>query len=194
VNAPTEVDNKKLDKLLRYLNATKHFHLTIDGKNINSPWLSVDAAFGVHQDGKGHTGMSEGVGEGGFNHKSSKQRIICKSSTESEIVAASDSISNAMHTREFLKFQGYSPGPTIIYQDNLSAIKMMEEGKGSSDRTKHISVRYFWMAEKAEKNEIKFVYVPTENMVSDILTKPLTGRQFIKLRNKLLNWDDEREA
>ena len=32
VNAPTEEDNRKLDKLLRYLNAKKHFHLTIDGK------------------------------------------------------------------------------------------------------------------------------------------------------------------
>jgi len=137
--------------------------------------------------------MSEGIGKGGFNHKSSKQRIICKSSTEAEIVGASDSISNAMHTREFLKCQGYQPGPTIVYQDNLSAIKMMEDGKGSSDRTKHISVRYFWMKEKVNNNEIKFEYIPTENMVSDILTKPLSGKQFIKLRNKLLNWQGEPE-
>jgi len=72
VNSPTEEDNRKLDKLLRYLNSTKPFCLTLDGKSINSPWLSVDAAYGVHQDGKGHTGMSEGIGKGGFNKKKIK--------------------------------------------------------------------------------------------------------------------------
>jgi hypothetical protein len=72
-------------------------------------------------------------------------------------------------------------------------MKMMMDGKGSSDRTKHISVRYFWMKEKVDNNEIKFEYVPTKNMVSDILTKPLSGKQFVKLRNKLLNWDTEQE-
>ena len=36
VNAPTEDDNRKLDKLLRYLNYTKHFYLTLEGSNINS--------------------------------------------------------------------------------------------------------------------------------------------------------------
>ena len=49
------------------------------------------------------------------------------------------------------------------------------------------------MKEKVDNNEIKFEYVPTENMVSDILTKPLSGKQFVKLRNKLLNWDTEQE-
>jgi hypothetical protein len=39
--------------------------------------------------------------------------------------------------------------------------------------------------------EINIEYMPTGEMLADILTKPLQGALFKKLRNQLLNWPDE---
>lgn len=34
------------------------------------------------------------------------------------------------------------------------------------------------------------MYVPTEDLVADIMTKPLQGALFVKMRNRLQNWYD----
>ncbi len=41
-----------------------------------------------------------------------------------------------------------------------------------------------------DSNELKIEYLPTEEMVADVLTKPLQGDLFRRMRNKLLNVDD----
>ena len=92
VNEPTDQDHRKLDKLLRYINSTKHFYLTIDAKNVHQPWISIDASYAAHHDKKGHTGVVEGLGTGCFNFKSSKQKTVSKSSTEAESLGVSDGL------------------------------------------------------------------------------------------------------
>ena len=39
-----------------------------------------------------------------------------------------------------------------------------------------------------ESGDIKIIYLKTEDMIADILTKPIQGKLFIKLRSLLLNW------
>ena len=81
----------------------------------------VDAAYGVHADGKLHTGSCIVIGDLGSVHcKSSKQSIVTKSSTEADLVALSDSANQGLDLRNFLKELGHSMGPVIIYQDNTS--------------------------------------------------------------------------
>jgi hypothetical protein len=65
---------------------------------------------------------------------------------------------------------------------------MIKNGKSKSDRTRHMNVRYFWTKERVEKGDIEIVYLSTDDMVADILTKPLQGDKFIALRQLLLNW------
>ncbi len=61
------------------------------------------------------------IGEGGpVYNKSSKQKIVTKSSTEAELDGLSDSVSQALNMRNFLVAQGYVIGPIIIHQDNMS--------------------------------------------------------------------------
>ena len=76
----------------------------------------------------------------------------------------------------------------VIYQDNTSTITMAEKGRSTSDRTRHIHVRYFFIKDRIDSNELQLVYVPTKDMIADILTKPLQGDLFRKLRALLLNW------
>ena len=49
-------------------------------------------------------------------------------------------------------------------------------------RTKHIEVRYHWIREKIELNEIQVSQVSTKDMVADGLTKPLNLQLFKKFR------------
>ena len=76
-------------------------------------------------------------------------------------------------------------GPAIIYEVNMSTIALVKNGKSNSDKTRHITIRYFGIMNK----EISVNYMPTEDMIADILTKPLQGTLFKKLRDKLLNWN-----
>lgn len=63
----------------------------------------IDAAYGVHVDGKSHTGSCVVIGDVGAVHsKSGKQHIVTKSSTEAELVALSDSANQGLHSRNLL--------------------------------------------------------------------------------------------
>ena len=138
--------------------------------------LYVDASYGVHVKGHSHTGMVLKYGKATLEVKSSKQKIVTKSSCEAELVAASDELGLLIHIQEFLKAQGYeSETPGVLYQDNQSAIKLEVNCKNSSNRTMHISIRYFWMKDEVAKGVITIEYLATEEMIADLLTKPLQG-------------------
>ena len=60
--------------------------------------------------------------------RSSKQKIVTKSSTEVELVGLSDSVAQAIHLKKFVIGQGYSVGIVVVYQDNLSCMALMKHG------------------------------------------------------------------
>ena len=65
---------------------------------------------------------------------------------------------------------------------------MAKNGKASSGkRTKHINIRYFFVADRIGSNELTVEYCPTGDMTGDFFTKPLQGAQFIKFRKEILN-------
>ena len=53
------------------------------------------------------------------------------------------------------------------------------------DKTKHIEVRYHYIRDMVQKGAIKLKYVPTEEQVADLLTKPLAHVKFEYFRDKL---------
>lgn len=103
------------------------------------------------------------------------------------MVALSDMASLVIWWREFLMAQGYDIGKLEIEQDNTSCMKLVETGKTFNPMSRHINIRYFFIKDRIERGEIKLKYVKTEEMVSDILTKPLQGERFRYLRSKLMN-------
>jgi len=188
VTTPTQDDLKKLERVIKYLNGTIDFGITL---TVDSPLrvkAYVDASYGVHDDGKSHSALSLTLGSGTIDAVSGKQRIVTKSSTEAELVCASDQASRAIAGTEFLRAQGEVVAPPVVFQDNQSTISMIANGRSKSDRTRHINIRTFWMKERVDLGELEIEYVPTDEMDADILTKPLQGEKFQALRRKLLNW------
>jgi hypothetical protein len=105
------------------------------------------------------------------------------------LVVESDFASEAIYGTEFLLAQGEDVTPPIIHQDNMSTIAMIKNGISKSDKTRHMNVRFFWTKERVDNGEIQILYTSTDDMVADILTKPLQGDKFLTLRRMLLNWN-----
>ena len=66
---------------------------------------------------------------------------------------------------------------TEILSDNQSCIKMTKNPV-FHDKTKHIKVRYHCIQDMVQKGIVKLKYVPTEEQVADVLTKPLSHVNF----------------
>ena len=119
--------------------------------------------------------------------KSVQQKCVCRSSSEAELIGADTCIPYVLNLRVLLTELGYPQPPTVLYQDNQSAIHLSEHGDSKSCRTQHIRVRYHYLQERIEAKDIQISYKPTEAMLADILTKPLTGQSFIRIRDLLLH-------
>ena len=153
--------------------------------------MLIDAAYGVHPDGRSHTGSCVVVGDRGAVHcKSAKQQIVTKSSTEAELVALSDSSNQALHLRNFIRGQAHACGPVTVYQDNMSCMALIKRGRSAAERTRHISIKYFCLKERVDMGEALVKHLGTKQMYANLLTKPLQGAQFKSEREGLTGWDD----
>jgi hypothetical protein len=191
VREPTEKDNSKLRRVLRYLRGTKDLGIVL-GANGDGTLRVVaycDASYGVHMDGKSHSGTFITVGRGPIMAKSVKQKIVTKSSTEAELVTASDATSAIAYVLHFLDTLGMEFQPAQLYQDNQSTMRLIDNGRSNSDRTRHIKLRYFFIKQYVDNGDFEVTYCPTNAMVADILTKPLQGEHFIRLRASLLGYE-----
>ena len=116
-----------------------------------------------------------------------KQKLNTKSSTEAEVVGASDYLPNSIWARRFLEAQGYRIPGTKFAQDNQSAIRLEKNGRASAGKqSRHVDIRYFFIKDRVKQENIKIHYCPTEEMLADFYTKPLQGGLFNKFRDVLL--------
>ena len=129
VSKSMQEDKEKLCRTLKYIHRTIDMPRIIRVEDFSVPQTWVDASSATHPDMRSHTGGVISLGHGVINSKSSKQKINTKSSTEAELVGASDFISHTMWTSWFLKEQGYVVKSNIFYQDNQSAILLEKNGQ-----------------------------------------------------------------
>ncbi len=92
VMQPTEEDLSKLMRCFRYLKGTSDLKLVLSGSKGMVITSYMDASYAVHPDGKSHTGATISIGGGAVYSKSSKQKLVAKSSTEAELVGLSDAL------------------------------------------------------------------------------------------------------
>ena len=187
VASPTKGDKKKLKRLLEYVSGTLDMIRIIgwNGNEVLQTW--VDASYAVHRDMRSHTGAAMSLGHGTIHHRSAKQKLNTKSSTEAELVGASEYIGWTLFAKRFLEKQGYNLKRNIFYQDNESAMKLERNGKASSsNKTRHIHIRYFFVHDVLNQEDIELKHCKTDEMVADFYTKPLQGKQFLKLRDIIM--------
>jgi hypothetical protein len=193
VQNPNTGDQLKLERVIKYLRGTQAKYLCLQADKHISVLAWVDVSYGVHEDYKSHTACVIGIGKGPVYAKSSTQKLNTKSSSEAELVGLSDSSGQIIWTRNFLEAQGYKMGAATVFQDNQSTIALVKNGRSTSERTRHIAIRYFFVADRVASGEIRIEYLCTGDMLADVLTKPLQGELFRRLRDDLLNCYDDDE-
>jgi hypothetical protein len=189
----TVADEKKAMRVVEFLNYNRDHCLCLRPISYNIV-AYADASYAESADGKSRTGGCIGFEGPDNNHSfwmfvSSKQPVVAKSSCEAELIAAStvcDYVVWLQETLEILGFKGDKPA--TLYQDNKSAIQMAKKGSGTFKRAKHIKVRWFWIKDLVDLKLIVIEYISTDEMIADVLTKPVLGTKFRYFQAKLLGW------
>jgi hypothetical protein len=110
--------------------------------------------------------------EGAVSWQSKLQKCVALSTTEAEFITATEACKELLWMKKFLQELGIKQDKYELFCDSQSAIHL---GKNSSfhSRSKHIDVRYHWIRDVLEMNQLQLVKIHTDENGSDMLTKSL---------------------
>ena len=134
----------------------------------------VDAAYGNDPTKRqSTTGYAFTYSGGAIVYRSKAQSIVALSSTEAELIAAVTAAKTAWFLRSVLWELGFpQDGPTPIYEDNKSAIDIVNSNK-PTERSRHIDIWFFAIQDWKARGDIVMKHIPGVINPSDDLTKPL---------------------
>ena len=93
-----------------------------------------------------------------------------------------------MWLKRILRDLGYKMKKTIFHQENESIEKMERNRlRSCGDKSRHISIRYFFIKDVLEREKIDLRHCGTEYMIADFLTKPLQGSLFRRIRDIIMD-------
>jgi len=125
---------------------------------------------------RGHTGGALTMGRGCPTVQSTKAKCNTRSSTISELVVINEMMAQILWTRLFMNAQGIEVSDNNLFQDDKSAILLEKNGRKSSSKcTKHIEVRYYYVADRIAKGDLTVVWCPTDKIIADFFDKTSPG-------------------
>ena len=182
---PSQDHYNKALHIIRYLIDNRSGKVVYDGKSnagilayCDSDWASDP------DDRKSHTGMIIQMATGPVSWVSHKQKTVALSSTEAEYMAMSDSCRQLMWLRSLFNEIGFPVQTLPLCGDNQGSI-FLASNPIQEKRTKHIDIRYHYIRERIEQEEVELFYVRTEDNIADILTKNLALIKFKKFKDLL---------
>ena len=63
--------------------------------------------------------------------------------------------------------------------------------ESTGKRMRHFDIKLFYITDLVKRKQVEVKYCPTEKMIADYLSKPLTGTKLKTMRRWLLNLDNE---
>lgn len=186
LSCPTLRDWNEAKRVLRYLKGSIDLSLKLGHKDYDRRsdligFIDADHAGDIN-DRKSNSGFVFLFRGAPISWGCHKQTTVSISSTEAEYVSLSEACQESVAIRRFLDEVDYKQkNPTLVFEDNQSCIQLAScERIGR--RSKHIETRYHYVRDLNETNIIDLNYCPTEDMVADIMTKPLGANKMAKFR------------
>jgi len=115
---------------------------------------------------------------------SRKQSSISLSTAEAEYIVAGSYCTQLLWMKKLICDYGFTQDTMIINCDNTSAINI-SKNPVKYFRTKHIDIRHHFIRDLVESRVVSLSFIPTDNQLADILTKPLHGSRFESLRKAI---------
>lgn len=190
-NKPALKHFEYCNRVLRYLKSTSEFSLNYTSKDKSSRnFIKVagysDADWGnCKETSKSVSGLIFTMLGAPILWKSKKQGPVALSSTEAEAYALCETTRNAVWLKDFLISLGlWTEKRWIpIYVDNQACLNIALQENFTSERTKHIRIRLSYIQDECKNGNVNLIKIPTENNLSDILTKGLTTDTFNHLKS-----------
>lgn len=181
----SEIHWKSAKRILRYLKGTKSCCLTFQKGGLEIAAFA-DSDWGRNElDRRSYTGFVFRLGKSIVSWESRKQKTVALSSTEAEYMSLTDTCKEALFLRKFMKEILNKTLRVVIYNDNQSAQKLCKNSMFHA-RTKHIDIRHHFIRENVSNGTIDVQYLCTNDMVADLLTKPLCKEKHDKFLYQLL--------
>jgi hypothetical protein len=183
---PTDAHWMALKRILRYIRGTLYFGIVLGGSFLTPILVGyADSDYGGCLDSrKSRTGYTFHVGVGCISHQSKRQPTVALSTAEAEYMALAEATKELKWLRQLLAELGFNQEPTEVFQDNRACVQMAN-GNVNHQRSKHIDIRHHFIQEAIENGDMKLTWVPSADMVADIMTKILPAPAFIRLRDLL---------
>jgi hypothetical protein len=184
------LDLSKAILVLRYLNGTPQLGPTYYTEQGPILVCYVDCAYGVHPDGRSHGGFSLHIGRGNapfFVNSKRQSECVAVGSMEGEYVCLSSAARKVLEFRYFLEdIEFPQSGPTIIFEDNMSAINLAI-APVISRKSRHIHIRHHFIRDCVANQLIIVQHLPTDQMLADFLTKPFGPKKHKQFRDLYFN-------
>jgi hypothetical protein len=161
--------------VLQYLARTADFTIKYSREELPRLDGYADADYAADETRRSTMGYIFMFAKGPITWSSKLQRSISTSTTEAEYYALAYAGKEAVWIQNLLNQLGYaecSTGPTSLYSDNEGALALVKNPEFHA-RTKHIDVSAHYIRELAEDKKVETRHAPTNEMLADILTKPL---------------------
>ena len=170
---PTKEDIIRAKRVLRYLSGTLSLGITYRRDGERKLLSYSDADFGGCESTKRSTsGVLVLYAGGAVSWISRRQNTVSLSTTEAEIIAASEAGKEIVWFKTLIEqMTGLKIMPTL-YVDNSAAVKLSYNPE-QHKRTKHIERRYFYVRELVTMNKIQVLQISTNDQLADLLTKAL---------------------
>jgi hypothetical protein len=175
LSKPTLKHRQALNGVIRYIQGTLETGIVYNRHEGMKLCAYTDADYArktLTGDGKSTSGYIFFMCGGLISWSSKRQPMVTLSSIESEYVGLANAIRHAVHLSQFLHgLRLPTPLPIPIYADNQSAIALSKNPEHHA-RSKHIDVVYHFQREKIQIGLVEIIYIATEDMAADGLTKP----------------------
>ena len=167
--------------ILCYIKGMKQWRLVLGGE-VPEVFGYTDANWGDDQDDHHSIGAYVfKLGNGAISWKSKKQSCAMLSLTEAEYMALCQAAKEAIWLTNFLAGLGVSiMNSMLINIDNQGGITLARNPV-FHNCLKHINMQYHYTCELVQCNCIHLIFLPTKDMVTDVLTKSLPCVQHLTL-------------
>ena len=179
-------------RVLAYLNATKHVGLRYV-PHARKLYGMTDADWDVRHSTMGYVFMLHSAA---ISWSSKKQKSVALSTCEAEIMGASEGAKEAVYLGALAEELDAHDGSALdLFVDNKAAIDLAYNPE-HHQKTKHIQRRHFYVRELVEDLQITVPFVASADNLADFFTKPLKSKQFVAMRDIIMNVapDDESPA
>ncbi|KAK6120548.1 hypothetical protein DH2020_045714 [Rehmannia glutinosa] len=182
---PKESHMSVVKRIFRYLKGTIQYGLFYPkNENFSLKGYSDSDYAGNIDDRKSTSGSCQFLGDCLVSWFSNKQNCVSLSTAEAEYISAAFCCTQLLWMKQTLADYKCSFENVHIFCDNISAINIAQNPV-HHNRTKHIEIRHHFLRDCVSKRKIEISFVPSQDQLANIFTKPLSSETFASIRARL---------